>query len=108
MVSTKQPSDHVMAQKMLDVPAVMNPVQANGISSEYTIKCGPDISLTLRKDQLYTVILHKNRIKIEMSVEEWRTVAANSETMELGFMLMNGNFSRVDNSITTELNLECP
>ena len=85
----------VMAQKMLDVLDVVTPIETHGLSSEYSIKCGSDISMSVRKETEYSVTIQKGRTKLEMTMDEWRRVIANCETIELGYLLLSGNLGRV-------------
>ena len=86
-----------MAQQMLQTEAlgIGAPIQAHGHSSEYSIKCSSEISICVKKEEDYSVILQKGRSKMEMTLDEWRSVVANCETMELGYLLLSGNLGRV-------------
>lgn len=85
-----------MAQKMLEKD--VTPIQAYGVSSEYSIKCAPDITTCVRKTaDNYSVTIQKGRLKLEVTIEEWRSIVANCDAIELGFLLMSGNLGRVSN-----------
>ena len=84
-----------MTQSMLDTLDVVTPILNNGISSEYSITCGPELSISIRKGTEYTVTLQKGRVKIVLTMDEWRDIAGNYETLELGFLLLSGTLGRV-------------
>ena len=81
-----------MFQNEFDIGA---PVKTHGLSSEYSIKCGSEISISVKKEVECSVTIQKGRSKIEMTMDEWRSVVANCETMELGYLLLSGQFGRV-------------
>ena len=82
-----------MAQQLIDG---VTPIQSHAISSEYKINCGNDISVCIQKEAAgCNLLLQKGRTKLTLSLEEWRSICANCETIELGYMLLTGNLGRV-------------
>ena len=76
-----------MAQQMLNDPYTP--------SSEYTVKCGGDFAITIRKSEGYSVIVQKARNKVVLSLSEWREFLSNCESIELAYLMLNGNIGRV-------------
>ena len=63
-------------------------------SSEYTVKCGGDFSITIRKSEGFCVIIQKARNKVILSLTEWRDFLSNCDTVELAYLMLNGNIGR--------------
>lgn len=58
--------------------------------TEYSIKCETDIVMTVSKGMRYGIIIQKGRQKIELTVDEWRSVVSNADSLEVGRMLLSG------------------
>ena len=80
------PQIEAMAQEMITAPFTP--------CSEYIVKCASDFSITIRKSEGYSVIIQKARNKVVLSLEEWKAFLAHAETVELAYLLLNGNIGR--------------
>ena len=83
-----------MAQKVQD--SSPKQILSSGVSTEYVIKCSSDLTLSLRKEGNFTLKLQKDRTKVELTMDDWRLIVANAESIELGYLIMCGNFTRLN------------
>ena len=79
--------DKALATNIVNVP------QTRG---EYKIFCAENFSLTARKTNTdCVVVLQKDKLKITLTLEEWKLLAVNKETVDLGVLLLKGKFGIV-------------
>ena len=59
-------------------------------ATDYSIRCESDIVMTVSKGTRYGVTIQKGRQKLEMTMDEWRSMISNADSLEVGHQLLSG------------------
>ena len=85
-----------MAQVMLneqtdsDIKRQLPTVVGAPTATDYSIRCESDIVMTVSKGTRYGVTIQKGRQKLEMTMDEWRSMISNADSLEVGHQLLSG------------------